>query len=103
MMSSEMFETLEEEFNTVLTSAEYRLEKKLVGSPYGEQRKKCISEIEKDLAEAQQLLPQLESEARQAPLPYRAELNSKIRKHREILGRLNAKFRGTLANFGDSR
>jgi vesicle transport through interaction with t-SNAREs protein 1 len=101
-MSSEMFETIEEEFQTVLTSAEYRLDKKLITCPYGEQRKKLINEMERDLAEAQQLLPQLESEARQAPLPYRAELSSKIRMHRETLGRLNSRFRGILANFNEN-
>jgi len=102
-MSSEMFETLEEELQNLNESIDYRLEKKLIGSPYGESRKKLVNEVERDLQEGQSLLQQLESEARLAPQPYRAELSSKIRKHRESVGKLNAKFRGILSNFGDIR
>jgi hypothetical protein len=100
-MSSEMFETLEEELGNLCDSVESRIDKKLVGSPYGESRKKLINEIDKELAEAQSFLRQLESEARMAPLPYRAELTAKIRTHREGVGKLNNRYRSVLAQFGD--
>ena len=97
-----MFETLEEELENLCSSIDYRIDKKLVGSPFGETRKKLVNELARDLDEAQGLLPQLESEARMAPHPYRVELMSRIRKHRESLSKLSNKYRRTLADFGDS-
>jgi len=51
--SSEMFETLEEELQNLCDMIETRIDNKLVGSPYGESRKKLVNEISRDLAEGQ--------------------------------------------------
>jgi len=101
-MSSEMFETLEEELQSVLDVVDKRIDTRLMGSAYGESRKKVVNEIERDLSEAQSLLQQLESEARLAPQPYRLELTSKIRGHRENVGRTNARYRNVLADFSSN-
>jgi len=98
-----MFETLEEELQNLCETIETRIDRKLVGSPFGETRKKLINEIERDLSEGQSLLQQLESEARVAPQPYRVELSSKIRLHRTEVAKLSSRYRSVLANFGDSR
>jgi len=96
-----MFETLEEELHNLIESVESRVEIRLAGSPYGESRKKLISEIDNGLSEAQSLLRQLESEARLAPAPYRAELAAKVRGHRGGVDKLNTRYRTVLASFGD--
>lgn len=98
-----MFETLEEELDSLFDVIRIKTETKLVGSPFGEGRKKLIHEIEKDLVECQSLLQQLESEARSTPLPYRAELTSKIRGHRETSGKLSNRYKAVLADFGGDR
>lgn len=98
-----MFETLEEELQNLCDVIESRIEGKLVGSPFGEGRKRLISEIERDLGEGRSLLRQLESEGRLAPIPYRHELLAKLRTHKENVGKLDTKFRGVLATFGDRK
>jgi len=102
-MSSEMFETLEEELQNLCDTIESRIDKKLVGSPYGETRKKLVNEIERDLQEGKSLLQQLESEARLAPIPYRHELTAKLRTHKENVNKLDTRYRNVLANFGDRK
>jgi len=102
-MSSETFELLEEELRSLCETIEKRIEKKLIGSPFGEARKKLIQELQRDLDEAQSFLQQMESECRQAPHPYRSELMSTLRKHREGVSKLNSRYRHTLADFGDNR
>jgi vesicle transport through interaction with t-SNAREs protein 1 len=102
-MSSEMFETLEEELQNLCDTIDFRVERKLVGSPYGETRKKLVNELQRDLEEAQSLLQQLESEAKMAPQPYRAELTSTLRKHRESVGKLSNRYRSVLGDFGENR
>lgn len=102
-LSSEMFETLEEELESLIDVMKVKIDTKLVGSPFGESRKKLASEIERDLSECQSLLQQLESEARSTPLPYRAELTSKIRGHRETAAKLGTRYRAVMAEFGGDR
>jgi len=102
-MSSEAFELLEEELSSLCETIDFRIERKLVGSPFGEQRKKLVSEIQRDLDEGQSFLQQMESEVRKAPHPYRAELSSTLRKHRDGVAKLNSRFRSVLADFGDNR
>lgn len=102
-LSSEMFETLEEELDSLFDVIRIKTETKLLGSPFGEGRKKLVNEIERDLSECQSLLQQLESEARSTPLPYRAELTSKIRGHRETAGKLGTRYRAVMADFGGDR
>lgn len=101
--SSEMFETLEEELQNLCDTIEHRINNKLVSCPYGESRKKLVSEIERDLQEGQSLLQQLESEGRQAPIPYRHELIAKLRTHRENVGKLGNKYKSVLGTFGDRK
>ncbi|CAG7727608.1 unnamed protein product [Allacma fusca] len=60
-MSSEMFETLEEEIANLSEAIEKRVDK-LSSTGYGEVRKKIINSIEDSLQEAQSLLQQLDSE-----------------------------------------
>lgn len=101
--SSEMFETLEEELQNLCDMIETRIDNKLVGSPYGESRKKLVNEISRDLQEGQSLLQQLESEARLAPIPYRHELSAKLRTHKETVAKLSNRYHGVVSGFGDRK
>lgn len=102
-MSSETFELLEEELRSLCETIDFRIEKKLISSPFGEVRKKLIQDLQRDLDEAQSFLQQMTSETRQAPLPYRSELVTTLRKHRDSVDQLSSRYKSIVAGFSDGR
>jgi len=102
-MSSETFELLEEELRSLCETIDFRIERKLIGGPFGEVRKKLVQELQRDLDEAQSFLSQMTSETRQAPAPYRSELVATLRKHRESVDKLNSRYKTVVSGFSDNR
>ncbi|KAK7103991.1 hypothetical protein V1264_018772 [Littorina saxatilis] len=76
-MSSEKFESLEDDLSAILDDVKTK-ERKITGSS-GEERKNAIRQAERKLEEAALVLQEMEGEAKLAPVSFRTQMLSKIR------------------------
>lgn len=83
-MSSERFETLEEDLEAFFQVLQKKLDSRLERCQ-GEEKRQILSELERDLDEAKQTIFDLEAEARSAPAPFRNDMMKRVRTHRETL------------------
>ncbi|XP_022303681.2 vesicle transport through interaction with t-SNAREs homolog 1B-like [Crassostrea virginica] len=101
-MSSEKFETLDDDFTSLLDSLRERIERKI---PYynGEERKTAIRHAERNMEEANIVLQEMEGEAKLAPISARTHMLSKLRNYRKEIEQLNRSLkRGTSSGFAGS-
>lgn len=85
-MSSERFETLEEDLEVFFQVLQQKLETRLQRCQ-GEEKRQILSEIERDLDEANQTIFDLEAEARAAPAPFRMDMINRVRSHQQTLNK----------------
>ncbi|CAN8007020.1 unnamed protein product [Ixodes hexagonus] len=88
-MSSEKFEDLEEDLNSLLDDIKRKLEAARSRLQSGESKKTQLREVQRKLDQATDVLRELEDEARSAPNPYRIQMNAKTRKYRTELEDIN--------------
>ncbi|XP_076441592.1 vesicle transport through interaction with t-SNAREs homolog 1B-like [Babylonia areolata] len=79
-MSSEKFESLEDDLSSILDDIKTK-ERKITGVS-GEERKNAVRQIERKIEEATLVLQEMEGEAKVAPVSYRTQMLSKIRHYR---------------------
>ncbi|KAH9513765.1 Vesicle transport through interaction with t-SNAREs 1B [Bulinus truncatus] len=82
-MSSEKFESLEDDLNSLLDSLK-SCEQSLLNSS-GEERKSTLRKAERKLEDANLIIQELESEAKLAPVNYRTQMLGKLRHYRNDL------------------
>ncbi|XP_071080153.1 vesicle transport through interaction with t-SNAREs homolog 1B-like [Haliotis cracherodii] len=80
-MSSEKFESLEDDLTAIIDDIKFKLERKI---PHyvGEEKKSAVRQVERKLEEAHLILQEMESEAKIAPVSYRTQMLGKIRNYR---------------------
>ncbi|XP_052106889.1 vesicle transport through interaction with t-SNAREs homolog 1B-like [Mytilus californianus] len=83
-MSSEKFESLEDDLSSVLDSLRDRVEGKIPNFE-GEEKKTAIRHAERNIEEANFILQEMEGEAKMAPISYRSQQISRIRNYRRDL------------------
>lgn len=89
-MSSEKFETLDEDVQALLEILGQKLDNHL-GKCHGEERKAVVADIERGIDEAKQVLFEMEAELRNAPGSYRGGMVSRIRKHQDMIRKFSLK------------
>lgn len=89
-MSSENFESLEDDFISMKDGLTNKINDLLQKSS-GERRKNLARDIQRELDDAQRLLEDLELEAKNAPYPYKLQMNNRLKQHRQDLLNLNRK------------
>ncbi|XP_041352901.1 vesicle transport through interaction with t-SNAREs homolog 1B-like [Gigantopelta aegis] len=77
-MSSEKFESLEEDLISIIDELKVKIDRKI---PHyvGEEKKSAIRQCERNLEEASIIIQDMESEAKLAPINYRTQMLGKIR------------------------
>ncbi|XP_062596958.1 vesicle transport through interaction with t-SNAREs homolog 1B-like isoform X2 [Saccostrea cucullata] len=99
-MSSEKFESLDDDFTTILDSLRERIERKIPNYT-GEEKKTAIRHAERNMEEANIILQEMEAEARVAPVSARTQMLSKLRNYRRETEQLNRSLKkGTTGGFG---
>lgn len=88
-MSSENFESLEDDFVSVKDAITAKIDD--LGKSSGQRKKNLVREIQRELDNAQHLLEDLEVEAKNAPYPYRLQMNNRLKQFRLDLQSLNKK------------
>ena len=96
-MSSERFETLDEDVQVLLDVLQRKLKNRLPLCS-GESRKELIAETERGIDEAQQAIFHMEAEARAAPGSYRLEMMTRVKNHREAVNRLSQTLKAASKN-----
>ncbi|KAK7505473.1 hypothetical protein BaRGS_00003218 [Batillaria attramentaria] len=76
-MSSEKFESLEDDLQAVLDDVKNR--ERRITSSSGEEKKNAIRQVERKLEEVALILQEMESEAKIAPISFRTQMLGKIR------------------------
>ncbi|CAL1541625.1 unnamed protein product [Lymnaea stagnalis] len=82
-MSSEKFESLEEDLNTILDELKTQVQN--LSHSSGEERKSLLRRVERKLEDANIIVQELESEAKLAPMNYRTQLLGRLRHYRNDL------------------
>jgi len=90
IMSSERYESLEEEFLQLYEEVKRKLSDKIQQSR-GEERKKQLRDADRQLDDLESTICDMEGEIRQAPYPYRNQMGRKVKVHRENLAKLCAR------------
>lgn len=85
-MSSEKFETLDEDVQVLLDILQKKLETRLEQC-FGQEKKQTIAEIERGIDEAKQAIFDMEVEARAAPGPFRMDMLARTRAHQETISK----------------
>ncbi|OWF38610.1 vesicle transport through interaction with t-SNAREs homolog 1B-like [Mizuhopecten yessoensis] len=83
-MSSEKFESLEDDLTSIIDGLRERIEKK-IPVYRGEEKKTAIRHAGRNLEEAEFVLQEMEEEAKVAPVPYRTQMLGKLRNYRRDL------------------
>ncbi|PVD26316.1 hypothetical protein C0Q70_13987 [Pomacea canaliculata] len=86
-MSSEKFESIEDDLRSVLKDIKSK-EEKLTGYT-GEEKKNAVRQIERRLEEAALLLQEMETEAKVAPVNYRTHLMGKLRQYQSDIEQIS--------------
>nr|CAH0099399.1 unnamed protein product [Daphnia galeata] len=86
-MSSEKFETLDEDVQVLFEVLQRKCSGKLEQC-YGEEKKQVIADVERGIDEARQAIFDMEAEARAAPGSFRMDMISRVRRHQETASKL---------------
>lgn len=89
-MSSENFESLEDDFISLRDGLASKIEE-LLPKTSGQKRKNLARDIQRELDDAQRLLEDLETEVKHAPYPYRLQMNNRLKQYRQDLTNLSKK------------
>lgn len=101
-MSSEKFESLDDDFTSILDSLKERIERKIPNYT-GEERKTAVRHAERNMEEANIILQEMEEEAKVAPMSYRTQMLSQLRNYRREIDQLSRVLkRGAASGFGGS-
>ncbi|GFS56481.1 vesicle transport through interaction with t-SNAREs homolog 1B [Nephila pilipes] len=100
-MSSENFESLDEDFITLKERITSKIDDQLPKSS-GQARKNLTRDIQRDLDDAQRLLQDLEIEARAAPYSFRLQMNTRLKTYRQDINTLKKKIVQNENNFAAS-
>eukprot|EP00051_Salpingoeca_urceolata_P026837 m.478939 g.478939 ORF g.478939 m.478939 type:complete len:221 (-) comp21281_c0_seq1:224-886(-) len=95
-MSSEMFEGYEMDLQAHIASVSKKLNAQIPNYT-GEQRKAAIRATEKELEQAEQLLREMDGEARIAPAAFRSKLYAKVTAYQDDLGKLRRDLKATMS------
>lgn len=87
-MSSEKFETLDEDVQVLYEVLQRKFETKLEQC-FGEEKKQVIADIERGIDEAKQALFDMEVEARAAPGAFRMDMMARVRAHQDTASKLS--------------
>lgn len=101
-MSSENFESLEDDFSLIKNGLNTKLDESLPKLT-GQSRKNLEREIQRDLDEAQRILDELDLEARGAPYPFRNQMNNRLKTYKQDLNTLKKKVAQNESNFSRSQ
>lgn len=101
-MSSERFETCEEDLRTTLEAIGTKIEEHIPHAT-GEARKKLIRDVQRQIEEGAVLAESLESEARNAPGGYRLPMMSKVRSYQKDIEKLRRELTKVAAQKGNSQ
>ena len=88
-MSSEKFETLDEDVQVLLEILQKKIDGRLEHC-FGEEKKQLISEIERGIDEVKQSVFEMEVEARAAPHAFRMDMMGRVRGHQESASKLSS-------------
>ncbi|XP_046652603.1 vesicle transport through interaction with t-SNAREs homolog 1B-like [Daphnia pulicaria] len=86
-MSSEKFETLDEDVQVLLEILQKKCSGKLEQC-FGEEKKQVIADVERGLDEARQAIFEMEAEARAAPGSFRMDMIGRVRRHQDTCSKL---------------
>lgn len=86
-MSSEKFETLDEDVQVLYEVLQRKFETRLEQC-FGEEKKQVIADIERGIDEAKQALFEMEVEARAAPGAFRMDMMARVRAHQDTASKL---------------
>lgn len=89
-MSSEKFESLEEDFLSLKNEIQRKVENNLP-KVSGESRKNTVREILRLIDRAERLLQELENEVRIAPNPYRLQMNSRVKQYWQEINKMKSR------------
>lgn len=91
-MSSETFEILEDELITTISDIRRRVELQIPRLS-GESRKKTVRETENAIESAVSMIDDMQVEVHKAPQGLRTSMNTKVKKHRDEVAKLQSKIR----------
>ncbi|XP_046437908.1 vesicle transport through interaction with t-SNAREs homolog 1B-like [Daphnia pulex] len=86
-MSSEKFETLDEDVQVLFEILQRKCSGKLEQC-FGEEKKQVIADVERGLDEAKQAIFEMEAEARAAPGSFRMDMIGRVRRHQDTCSKL---------------
>ncbi|EFX90288.1 hypothetical protein DAPPUDRAFT_299903 [Daphnia pulex] len=86
-MSSEKFETLDEDVQVLFEILQRKCSGKLEQC-FGEEKKQVIADVERGLDEARQAIFEMEAEARAAPGSFRMDMIGRVRRHQDTCSKL---------------
>jgi len=92
-MSSERYEILQDDFEALLERIDASMEWVTKKTSGHNEQKSGLSRCQSQLDEARSLLSEMEQEARSAPLNYRSEMMTNLRKYRESIAKIQATIR----------
>ncbi|CAI9729614.1 vesicle transport through interaction with t-SNAREs homolog 1B-like [Octopus vulgaris] len=91
-MSSEKFESLEDDLNGILEQLKKYIHDEIPGL-YGEEKKNAKRQVEKKLEEASLLMQEMEQESKSAPQSYRIQMMNQLRNYRREIENLSRNFK----------
>ncbi|XP_066478323.1 vesicle transport through interaction with t-SNAREs homolog 1A isoform X5 [Tiliqua scincoides] len=97
-MSSD-FEGYEQDFSVLTAEITHRVGK--VPKLLGEEKKQMVSNVEKQLEEARELLEQMELEVREIPPQSRGMYSSRMRSYKQEMDKLEADFKRSRIAYSD--
>ncbi|XP_035206467.1 vesicle transport through interaction with t-SNAREs homolog 1B-like [Stegodyphus dumicola] len=89
-MSSENFESLEDDFIAIKDSLTTKINDSLPKAS-GQAQKNLARDIQRELDDAYRLLDDLEEEVKAAPYPYRLQMNNRLKQYHQDLNALKKK------------
>ncbi|GAB6020518.1 Vesicle transport through interaction with t-SNAREs 1B [Chamberlinius hualienensis] len=87
IMSSEAFENMEDDVRSLIAEIRQKLDGSITRLS-GEEKKRAIRDVEREFEECLSMMDEIESEARKAPLPYRNQMNIKVKGFRDDVNKL---------------
>ncbi|XP_050410399.1 vesicle transport through interaction with t-SNAREs homolog 1B [Patella vulgata] len=100
-MSSEKFESLEEDLSGIIDSAKITVNRKIQNYS-GEERKSAVRQVERKLEDAYLIMQEMESEAKVAPVNYRTQMLSKIRNFKVDIESISRSLKRDMSGAGNT-